>query len=64
MRRQLSRDSQRGKTKCGRHVLTLALDPKLGALQHAIGTLVVSNDHSFRPAGFSPQANWAKRWWQ
>ncbi|MBA2481932.1 MAG: fibronectin type III domain-containing protein [Planctomycetes bacterium] len=48
----------------GRHVITLALDPKLGALQHAIGTLVVSNDHSFRPAGYSPQANWAKRWWQ
>ena len=47
----------------GRHTIALVLDPKAAAQQHAIAKLWATNDHSWRPPGYDPRANFAKRKW-
>ena len=47
----------------GPHTITFLLDPKLTELQHALGKFTICNDHSFRPEGYNPRANFLKRWW-
>jgi len=45
----------------GRHTVAIRLDPKLRASQHAVARLWATNDHSWRPPGYDPRANFAKR---
>jgi hypothetical protein len=46
----------------GRHELTIWLDPaQPGGNVHAVGQVWVTNDPSWRPEGFDPRANFAKR---
>ncbi|HYG74920.1 MAG TPA: fibronectin type III domain-containing protein, partial [Planctomycetota bacterium] len=47
----------------GKHTVTIVFDPKVGELQHAFGTITISNDHSLRPAGYDPRANFLKKWY-
>ncbi len=44
----------------GSHTITITLDPKLDKKQHAIGAIWATNDHSWRPKGYAPQANFLK----
>ena len=44
----------------GKHSVTLVLNPKLADKQHLIMELKASNDHSFRPAGYDPRADFPK----
>ena len=44
----------------GKHSVTLVLNPKLADKQHVILELKASNDHSFRPAGYDPRADFPK----
>jgi hypothetical protein len=49
--------------KPGKHTISITLDPKVGDLQHAFGKLWITNDHSFRPEGYDPRANFLKKWY-
>jgi len=44
----------------GRHTVTFTLDPKLDAEKHKLMELTASNDHSFRPEGYDPRADFKK----
>ena len=44
----------------GRHTVTFILDPTLGDGQHAFAEVIASNDHSYRPPGYDPRADFKK----
>lgn len=45
----------------GKHTVTFKFDPKLGKdEQHIFETLILSNDHSYRPDGYDPRADFKK----
>ncbi|MEI7904740.1 MAG: fibronectin type III domain-containing protein [Candidatus Firestonebacteria bacterium] len=44
----------------GKHTITIGLNPKLADNQHVVLELKASNDHSFRPAGYDPRADFPK----
>lgn len=44
----------------GRHTVVFTLDPKLGQDRHVFEQLAASNDHSYRPAGYDPRADFKK----
>jgi len=45
----------------GPHTVTFKLDPKLGKDdQHAFEKLILTNDHSHRPEGYDPRADFKK----
>jgi hypothetical protein len=45
----------------GRHTITLVLDPALGDGQHSFAEVTATNDHSYRPEGYDPRADFMKR---
>ncbi len=45
----------------GLHMVTFILDAELGADQHKFLKLTASNDHSYRPPGYDPRADFKKR---
>ena len=44
----------------GQHTVVLTLDPKLGEDRHIFEQLAASNDHSHRPEGYDPRADFKK----
>jgi hypothetical protein len=44
----------------GKHTVSVVLDPKLADNQHAILELTATNDHSLRPTGYNPRADFGK----
>jgi fibronectin type 3 domain-containing protein len=45
----------------GKHTVTFVLDPKVTGEQHTFMKVYASNDHSWRPEGYNPRANFTKR---
>ena len=48
----------------GEHTLTLKMNPEMDELSHKIAAVWVTNDQSFRPVGYDPQANFTKKYLQ
>jgi hypothetical protein len=48
------------KLRAGAHKLTLRMSPKIREFHHKIGAIWITNDPSFRPPGWDPQADLRK----
>ena len=48
------------KLAAGQHKLTLRMSPKMKEFHHKIGKVWITNDPSFRPPGWDPQADFKK----